>query len=371
MSYGGRKISISGYIMSSSVADMDLKIDELKRRLKGRNKDLVFYVAGSLRKYVGTLEGFTTEVSGHHCKWDAIFSCDAFGVDIDATTLSFTTPFSDDPHYEVIDWDGTYNAKPILDFTINMCEPYWEARYIDIENTLLNRRLRLTRVWNWFDRFIVNPETKEVSLYETTKTIIDNCDSITGWTGTNFGVVLNTSSMIEGLGCINFSTDPNQSSASLQRLNGASVDLSPTAGIVIIPMNMDLDSGSFNSMRFTIGSDATLANNYCYWDFDDSVITLNEWSYLVIDLSETPTGSSGSVDREDIKSIQIRYNGTAFQISGNIDYITVQKAGVSAIALDYEGIFPEYEPGTGTIKISDEFDNRDISISGTYYKRYL
>jgi len=80
------------------------------------------------------------------------------------------------------------------------------------------------------------------------------------------------------------------------------------------------------------------------------------------------------LDRTAIISVQVTIYGTsaAMQLNGVfLDYITLQKAGITATALDYEGTFPYLDIGSSTIVASDEFTSRNITITGSYSKRYL
>lgn len=44
---------------------------------------------------------------------------------------------------------------------------------------------------------------------------------------------------------------------------------------------------------------------------------------------------------------------------------------VNGSVVDYNGVFPLFSPGSATIRYTDNFTTRSVSLSGSYYKRYL
>lgn len=44
---------------------------------------------------------------------------------------------------------------------------------------------------------------------------------------------------------------------------------------------------------------------------------------------------------------------------------------VNSVEVAYNGVFPSFSPGLQTIRYTDTFTTRSVSLSGSYYKRYL
>jgi hypothetical protein len=376
--YGSSRIIAKGRIKSDSRAAMDIKLDRLKSYLSPINKDLDVYVSGAVRRYVATVESFESKVEGYSCFFTITFVSNGLAKDTVTTALTVNSPITTSSTTHTADFGGTYNARPLVDFTIVGCDPYWESKYIEFSNAHLLKKIRFTRTWVWGDRVVFDGDTKTVLLYPSTSNIIDACESITGWTSTHT-LSLEASLMKQGSGCLKQVMAGAASVVSASRLNATAVDLNSTVGKVIIPIFIPTPTaGAVASVGLVLGSDATLASNYVYWtkttQYDGSALATNAWNFIEVDLSTSPTGSAGTAVRTAIKSIRIDVTGTsgAMQLNGVlIDYLTYYKASIVGQALDYEGIFPEFEPGSGTLTIADELTSRRITLSGTYYKRYL
>lgn len=376
--YGNTRIVAKGRIKALDRASMETKLDSLKQYLAGINKDLDVYVSGAVRRYVSTVESFEHTVDGYACFYTITFISNGLGKDTITSALTVTSPATTASSVHTTTFGGTYNARPSVDFTIVGCDPYWESKYIEFSNAHLLKKIRFTRTWVWGDRVVFDGDNKTVLLYPSTSNIIDACESITGWTSTHT-LSLEASAMKQGSGCLKQVMAGAASVVSASRLNATAVDLNSTVGKVIIPIFIPTPSaGAVASVGLVLGSDATLASNYDYWtrttQYDGSALATNAWNFVEVDLSTSPTGSAGTAVRTAIKSIRIDLTGTsaAMQLNGVlIDYLTYYKASIVAQALDYEGIFPEFEPDSGTLTVADELTSRRITLSGTYYKRYL
>jgi hypothetical protein len=374
--YGERTIKISGRVLANNITEADTRLDTLNTYFNYDNKDLIVEVAGVNRKYNATPNGFSVTKTGYSFAWEATLTSSSFGEAITTTALAFGTYTTPTSYVNTI--LGSFKAEPTIDMTVNQVEPYWTTKYIDFNNPYRNERLRITRTWNWYDRVVINGADKTVSLYASTKTVIDACDVTTGWTSSHT-LSLDATNMKEGVGCLKNVMAGAAVLVSYSRLNATAIDLSSTMGKVIFPIFIPTPTaGAVLSVRFQIGSDATLAANWDQFDvttqWDGSALTTNAWNYIVIDLASNPTGTGGTVNRAAIKSILIAVCGTsgALQLNGVLlDYISLQKAGVTATTIDYEGTFPEYGLGTSSILVEDELTSRNITVTGTYVKRYL
>ena len=375
--YGGREIKVKGRIVATSRVDMEQKLDTLKTYLVGTEKDFDIEVAGATRRYTATNTNFNNSINGYYCEWEADFTADALAKDLISTSLTYGT-YTTSPTSYNFTIAGSYKTKPYIDFTVNQVNPYWQAKYLQIQNASENQRIRFTREWGWFDRVVVDGFNRTVSLYPTTKTEIDDCDDATDWTSTHT-LSLEETNMIEGIGALKVVMAGAAVTTDFIRLDSTSIELSSTTGTVIVPVFIPTPTaGAVASVSLYIGKNATLAADYDYWtlttQWDGSAITENAWNYFTFDMSTAVTGTNGTPDRTAILSLQVVITGTsaAMQLNGAyLDYITLQKASVTSEVLDYEGTFPDLTLGSTTLTFSDELTSRDITVTGNYIKRYL
>jgi hypothetical protein len=374
--FGERTISVAGRILADSLDDMQTKLDTLKTYTIGYEKYLDITIGTSQRRYTATVTNFNYKTSGYYCEWTIDFSCDSFGYDFASTALTFGT-FTSSPTSYANTIAGTYFTEPSFDSTVNRVDNWWSAKYIEIKNSVLNQRMRITRVWSPGDRVVINGRTKTSQIYPSTTTVVDNCDVITGWTSANT-LSLETALMKQGVGCHKIVMASATATSYDQRLNATAIDLSSTAGYVLIPVFIPTPtSGTVASVDFTIGSGTTFASNFCYWrtttQWDGSAIASNAWNYFRVDLSVAPTGTTGTPVRTAIISIQVLLNATAtMQLNGwLVDYISTYQVGSTLSALDYEGTPPALDTGSQSLTFTDEFTTRNVTITGSYTKRYL
>lgn len=160
--------------------------------------------------------------------------------------------------------------------------------------------------------------------------IIDTLDSVTAWVSTH-SLTLNTTNQIQGTGCANIVMGSAGTLTTLSRLNSTVLDLSVTAGKVVIPIFIPTPtSGTVTFMSFFIGSDVNMNNNIVGWQkttqYNGSPITTNAWNYFEIDLAAAPTSITGTPVRTAIKSLSISLGGASnFQLNAwRVDYITLQ-----------------------------------------------
>ena len=376
--YGERLVTVTGSLKATTIDEMHDRLDVLKQNLVGINKTLDVYIGTKKRRYVATMDSFNYTTAGYFCEYEVVFTCDAFAKELTGTTLTFGTYTANNTSYSNT-ITGSYKAEPYIDFTVTNCISYINAKYIQIKNASLNQRIRFTKTWTWGDRVIVDAGNKTCTIYPSTRTVIDNMDSITDWTSSHT-LSLDTTNEIEGTGANKVVMAAAALQASFFRLNYATtVDLSSTMGKVLIPIFIPTPTaGAVQSIRLLIGKNATLAADYVYWDittqYDGSALATNAWNYIEFDLATAVTGTNGTPDRTLTKSIEIAITGTAatMQLNGALlDYISVYKASVVGETLDFEGTFPDLNLGTCALTVEDEFTARSIVITGNYYKRWL
>lgn len=378
--YGERKIKITGSIKASDLDDMNTKLDTLKANLVGYDKNLDIYMGSKKRRFVATVDAFSYETNGYYCEYEIDFTANSYATDIDNHALVFGTYTANNTTYTNT-IEGSFKSKAYIDIRFNYMSPYWQSAYLQINNAALNQRIRITRTWGLYDRLVIDSANKSVQIYPTTKTVIDECDSITGWTsGDTLSLTTTASEVLESTGAFKVVMAAGATSSYVQRLNYTTptVDLSSTSGKVIIPIFIPTPtSGTVSTVRLQAGSDATLASNYVYWDkttqWDSTAIATNAWNYFEFDMATTPDNTTGTPTRSAIKSIQISVrDGSNFQLNGwRVDYITLQKQGITPQAQDYEGTFPDLNLGSCSLVFTDEFTTRKAVVTGSYYKRYI
>ena len=390
--YGERQIVVEGrtkVIYDSTIGDpsigniacdnLDFFIDQLKSWLLGLNRELDVVINHETRRFIATLSNTKFEYKEDDvCLWNITFNASAISTGVDEINLTLGKYTDNDTLYTntVL---GNYRTSPILTFELNKVTPYWQANYIEIANPILNERMRITREWNWFDKLVVDGEAKTVSIYETAKLVFDTCDDFEVWDYEHYPIDEEIANHLQGSACLRIDMP-----GAANKVECPSFDRPTTSyfesgnGYLIIPVYLpETQSGAINSVSFYCGKNATLAADYEYWtvtkDYDGTDLKEDDWSFIVIDLSSAPTGSNGTPDRSKVKSVKIQINGTANMnfFGGLIDYITIQKPNPTAVNSDYLGKFVNIEPNAGNLKITDDFDTRDIDITGKYKKKYL
>ena len=376
--FGEKFITIEGRTTGTSYDNLQSNLDTLKSKLVEYGKNLDIIVNGNTRRYLAAVSSSSFDIHQEcACVWKITFACTAIGTDTSTTSLTFGTYTATSTAYANT-ITGSYKAEPTINLTVNYANPYWTSKYINIENSVTNQRIRLTRTWNPYDSVVIDGINKTVTVYPTTKTIVDTMDSITAWTS-GHTLTLNTTTMLEGAGCSSVAMAAAATTSYVERANFATVvDFSATAGKVWIPVFIPTPtSGTVGKCRLSIGSDATLSTNASYWEvttqWDGSAIATNAWNYFVIDLSSSPTTIAGTVNRSLVKTIRVSLtNASNFQLNGwRLDYLTIMKVSVTGQVADFEGTFPDLQLGSATLTVTDELTARNITISGNYTKRYL
>lgn len=87
--------------------------------------------------------------------------------------------------------------------------------------------------------------------------------------------------------------------------------------------------------------------------------TVTGGSNKTISISNPASGEQISITRtwENNDSIVIHVRNRSVTVNGSV--------------VDYNGVFPLYQPGSAALRYTDDFTTRDVTISATYYKRYL
>jgi hypothetical protein len=355
--FGKRIIKIEGRLTGTTSDNLDSRIDTLKSNLVGIDKNLDLTINGITRRVVATVQNTSyLYKTGCVCLWTIEFTCAAFGKNTSSTALTFGTYTASNTTYTNT-IAGSYKSNVLMTLAATRMFPYYESAYINIENAAVNERIRLTREWGWFDTVTIDGDSKSVTLYPTTKTVIDDmdtlatstnapawragtptvvddCDNIISpaWTATNGLISQSTSVLLFGTGSIKAAMAVAASTLSLNKLNFTpSVNWGAATGLFLVfPMYISTPaSGTVASVRITMGSDATIATNSLLWtittQYDGSAFVYDAWNYIELDLATAATSTTGAPNRAAIISLSIRLNATAtMQISGGwfIDDIT-------------------------------------------------
>lgn len=375
--FGERIVTIDGRIIANNLEEMQSRLDTLKSWTLGYEQYLDITIANTNRRYVATVQNFNFTTQGYYCEWSIDFTCDSLASDTASTTLTMGT-YTSSPTSYVNTIGGTYTAEPSFDFTVNRAVPYWTSKYIELKNPVKNERMRITRSWLPNDRVVINGKTKTASIYAGTATVISTLDSITGWISSHT-LSLDTTNEIEGTGCAKIVMASASTSSYIERNNTSyTIDLSTSSGTILIPVFIPTPtSGVVSTMRFIISSSADYTTNYIQWDkttqWDGSAIATNAWNYFAVDLNSTPSATGGTVTRTAIKSIRVAVRDNSnFQLNGwLVDYISRYVVSSTPTAVDYEGAFPTLDTGSSTITVSDELTSRNITMTGSYFKRWL
>jgi hypothetical protein len=190
---------------------------------------------------------------------------------------------------------------------------------------------------------------------------------------------LNETTNLQGVGALQMTMSSAASTMTpFTKLNFTpSININTAAGYVIVPIFVPTPtSGTLASVDFSFGSDATLTSNKITFNktlqYDGSSIATNAWNYFAINLS---TGGTvvGTPVRTAIISMSVTLNATATMklVGVLLDYTTIQIASIIGEPMDYEGTFPDLTIPSCTLSVTDEFTDRDISITGSYYKRFI
>jgi hypothetical protein len=377
--YGERLVTVTGSLKATTIDEMHDRLDTLKQNLVGINKTLDVYIGTKKRRYVATMDSFNYTTAGYFCEYEVVFTCDAFAKELTSNTLTFGTFTATNTSYSntII---GSYKAEPYIDFTVTNCISYINAKYIQIKNASLNQRIRFTKTWTFGDRVIVDGPNKTCTIYPSTRTLIDNMDSATGWTSSTATISLDETNEIEGTGAVKAVMAAANTFCNISRLNYATtIDLSSTIGTILFPVFIPTPTaGAVSYIRLTAGSDADTTTNSLYWNvstqYDGSALATNAWNYIKVDLSTAATSTTGSPVRTAIKSFTVSIVGTAatMQLNGALlDYISIYKTSIVGQALDFEGTFPDLNLGVCALTFEDEFTARSITATGSYYQRWI
>lgn len=138
-------IKIKGIIKTDSASLLEAKIDEFKKRLAPREKNLDIKVNGVVRRYVATLTNGNQlfDRDSYHISYipfDAEFTVlNPFGEDVDYTSTSTEDAIDLSPTHE-FDNGGTIKARPIITFNFSAAV---NLTKISITNNTRNETIEL------------------------------------------------------------------------------------------------------------------------------------------------------------------------------------------------------------------------------------
>jgi len=128
-----KKIKVSGTIKATTRALLDSAIDDLKRLLNKREKNLDIEYTSGIRRYIATCSSLSFERNYYTIDaidWEGEFTINdpAFGTDLDTTTLEFLGLSGSSgggtltlESSNIADYTGTIRPYPKVKITINSC----------------------------------------------------------------------------------------------------------------------------------------------------------------------------------------------------------------------------------------------------------
>jgi len=109
----------------------------------------------------------------------------------------------------------------------------------------------------------------------------------------------------------------------------------------------------------------------------DSAITI-DGSWLSEPRLEVILNSGTGISPTKTITITNTANGEFISVTRSwtaLDSLVIDVANhsvtVNNTAVDYLGVFPRWQPGSGILRYSDDFTTRNVTLSGRYVKRYL
>jgi hypothetical protein len=158
--YSGRRITLSGYIFGSSVADIEQKMDEMKKSIdQGIASFLDIDYAGSTRRWKAKVDSIEFGARlGTTRQFVVLLSTLGFGYDIIPQSLVYANE-TGAKTTKTIDFDGSIYPLPIYTIDVNSSSGLTS---ISIENTTANKKIIVGNAFTSGDQLIVNTEEKYV-----------------------------------------------------------------------------------------------------------------------------------------------------------------------------------------------------------------
>lgn len=376
---GEKPLLIEGVIVKTTLADLQLKCDELRYALSGEEKNLDVDYAGQTRRFVATLQNIVFTTKGTYAVWSAAFTCyEAFGKATTDTTLTMKTGLITTALANFNEtFAGTVSAKPVFEIDFAMVD-YSAAKYIELLNTANSKRLRITRNWCVFDKLRVDCQERKVSLYKSTRYTVTTGIQQYGesWVSTgNTALGFDEASQL-----LKFSMPSAAATMAISYGTAANLKADPTTmGKLVFPLFIPTPtSGTVAKLRITF-TDYDGAGGVSYWEkttqFDGSAIAYNAVNWFELDCSTARLGGTTTpANLLNLASIELKLYATAtMQLAGvGVNSLDMFKAAITAQEIDFEGNFPDWAIGAGVVSYADEFAHRRATITeAKYTKRYL
>lgn len=160
--YGAKTLVINGVIVLESREATEAAIDQLRGLLASPEGNIDVMVAGATRRFVGTLNSFTTALKGGYCKFSLEFICSIpFGVEIDTVTLHDAEANTASSAEFPMAIEGSYKAEPYIQITYSAITGGTDAT-VSVYNNADGIGLEVTRDWTTGDVLEIDGANKTV-----------------------------------------------------------------------------------------------------------------------------------------------------------------------------------------------------------------
>jgi len=170
------------------------------------------------------------------------------------------------------------------------------------------------------------PSSSDTNLNKTvpyTSTNLDDCDAVTGWTegGDGQAVVLNTSGMNEGTGCLNTPITYSVGTSSWYKAMSGTVNLSSSGIRLYVWIYIDdltlIASGS-DGVSIIITDENATFTDYSQWDFNKTDLSAGWNTLIVSDLNSPDSYGTNSADLTIIKTLKLQIKTTGSFVSDSL-----------------------------------------------------
>jgi len=167
--YTTKKIIVGGIIIGVSRQVVESSIDTLRGLLASNEGEIDIVMAGTTRRFIGTLSSMTNDLIGGYCTFTLEFTCASpVGSDTTTTTLLASTANTAAGASYSISVGGSYRAEPYITITYSAITGGTGAT-VEVYNAADNIGLSITRTW-------VSGDVLEIDNYN--KTVLVNGVSV-------------------------------------------------------------------------------------------------------------------------------------------------------------------------------------------------
>lgn len=162
--FSEKKLTISGAIVLESRELAEIAIDQLRAILAEPEGQIDIIVAGATRRWIGTMSGMTTNLTGGYVEFAIEFTCaDPIGTDTDTITLLDSVANTSDVGTFSVAIEGSYKAEPFITIEYSAISG-GTAGEVSLYNASDGIGLHITRDWVTGDILEVDNLNKTVKV---------------------------------------------------------------------------------------------------------------------------------------------------------------------------------------------------------------